>query len=248
MRYFIVKELTPDFQEAQIGGSDAHHIRKVLRLQTGDGIRLLDGRGNVYEAVIEGFAQKMVQVSIRGHFPSGAESPVQLCVGQGFLKEKKMDGLVRQLSELGVHCWFPVFSEYAVARPAPKRLAVRNQRWEKIAEESLKQCRRGQLMEIGPPVSFSRAVQESEAFKLKLIFWEQATMKLDPEHFPNPEPGERILALLGPEGGFSPSEAQLAEKSGFQPVSLGPRILRAETASVAAAAMLQFVFGDIGKK
>ena len=248
MRYFYVKKLTPEVKAVQIGGSDAHHICKVLRLQRGDRIRLLDGRGCVYEAVIEGFSARHVQLAVRHHFASPAESPIQISVGQGFLKEKKMDGLVRQLSELGVNSWFPVFSEYAVARPASERLSVRHQRWEKIAAESLKQCRRGQLMEIRSAVTFSEALQDSEAFKLKVIFWEQATRKLNPESLTALKPGDGILALLGPEGGFSPSEAQLAERCGFVPLSLGPRVLRAETATITATALLQFVFGDIGKK
>lgn len=238
----------PGLQQVKIDGADAHHLRNVLRLQKGDSIRLLDGIGNVYEAELEDVSRRVVHLSIRGHFKSDAESPLKLFVGQGFLKEKKMDILVRQLSELGVNGWFPVFSEYAVACPTPGRLAARHQRWEKIVEESLKQCRRGQLMEIGQPVSFPETVQESEAFKLKVIFWEQATRKLDPDSLPVVEPGDRILALLGPEGGFSASEAQLAETCGFLPLSLGPRILRAETAPIAAVSILQYAFGDLSKK
>jgi 16S rRNA (uracil1498-N3)-methyltransferase len=248
MRYFYHPDLTPEMKRFGLEGPDAHHIRRVLRLPVGETIRLLDGRGRVYEAAIEGFSKTGVRLKLLGHFESEAESDTHIHIGQGYLKDKKMDALVRPLSELGIRRWFPVFTRYSVARPAADRLADRQQRWQKIAAESLKQCRRGRLLQVGQAVEFEHVFDKAADFNIKLIFWEQATEKLESLNQRIIRPGDRVLALLGPEGGFDAAEVERAAKAGFTVVSLGPRILKAETATVAAATVLQFVFGDMGKK
>jgi 16S rRNA (uracil1498-N3)-methyltransferase len=154
MRYFFIQDPKSEGTASMIKGSDARHIKNVLRLKSGDRIGLFDGKGMDYEARITAISSRSVEVMIARSFPSNAESPIDIIVAQAYLKERKMDGLVRQLSELGVSKWIPFFAQRSVPRPDQGRLASRRQRWQKIAREALKQSKRGRFMEIGPVVSF----------------------------------------------------------------------------------------------
>ncbi len=228
-----------------ITGSDARHIKTVLRLKSGDKIGLFDGKGFEYEAKIVDLSTGRVKVSVIRRFPSTAESPVQITVAQGFLKEKKMDGLVRQLSELGIIKWNPFIAERSVPKPDKKQLSARTKRWEKISKEAIKQCKRGCIMEIGDTVSFGEILNLSQTADLKIAFWENELQPLNAE-LPRPDRNiNKIYALLGPEGGFTQQEIESARDRGFVTASLGPRILRAETATVAACVLLQHLFGDM---
>jgi 16S rRNA (uracil1498-N3)-methyltransferase len=150
---------------------------------------------------------------------------------------------VRQLSELGVARFQPIVSERAVVRPAAGRSAHRVERWRKICIETLKQCRRGDLMEIEDVALFGSLLEAEGGCDLRIMFWENATHGLVPQG----AAGVRsVLVVLGPEGGFSDREAAAAEKAGFMLARLGPRVLRAETAAVAACAVVQYLFGDLG--
>ena len=117
MRYFFIEQSELSGTTAVISGSDARHIKTVLRLKPGDKIGLYDGRGVEYRAEIISFSPERINVSITDSFPSSAESPIQIAIAQAFLKEKKMDGLVRQLTELGITKWIPFFAERSISRP-----------------------------------------------------------------------------------------------------------------------------------
>lgn len=245
MRYFFIEHAQSTGSTFVITGSDARHIKTVLRLKSGDKIGLFDGKGFEYEAKIVDLSTGRVKVSVIRRFPSTAESPVQITVAQGFLKEKKMDGLVRQLSELGIIKWNPFIAERSVPRPDKKQLSARTKRWEKISKEAIKQCKRGCIMEIGDTVSFEEILNLSQTADLKIAFWENELKPLNAE-LPRPDRNiNKIYALLGPEGGFTQQEIESARDRGFVTASLGPRILRAETATVAACVLLQHLFGDM---
>lgn len=245
MRYFFIEHAQSTGSTLVITGSDARHIKTVLRLKSGDKIGLFDGKGFEYEAEIVDLSTGRVTVSVIRRFPSAAESPVQITVAQGFLKEKKMDGLVRQLSELGIIKWNPFIAERSVPRPDKKQLSARTKRWEKISKEAIKQCKRGCIMEIGDTVSFEEILNLSQTADLKIAFWENELQPLNAE-LPRPDRNiNKIYALLGPEGGFTQQEIESARDRGFVTASLGPRILRAETATVAACVLLQHLFGDM---
>jgi len=245
MRYFFIEHAQSTGSTLVITGSDARHIKTVLRLKSGDKIGLFDGKGFEYEAKIVDLSSGKVKVSVIRRFPSAAESPVQITVAQGFLKEKKMDGLVRQLSELGINKWNPFIADRSVPRPDKKQLSARTKRWEKISKEAIKQCKRGCIMEIGDTVSFEEILNLSQTADLKIAFWENELQPLNAE-LPRPDRNiNKIYALLGPEGGFTQQEIESARDRGFVTASLGPRILRAETATVAACVLLQHLFGDM---
>ncbi len=248
MRRFFIKQSETAVPISVITGSDARHIKKALRLKPGDIITLFDGAGSEYEARIISLSADSVNVSIMRSFPSTTESPIQIIVAQAFLKQRKMDNLVRQLTELGITKWVPFISRRSVPRPDNKRLAVRTNRWKKISKEALKQCNRGRIMEIWPTVSFEDTFNISKQSNLKIAFWENESKPVNlalaqsNKHFNN------IFIMIGPEGGFTSQEIEKVKACGFITAALGPRILRAETATIAASVLIQYLFGDMGIK
>jgi len=248
MRYFFINPTNLTGSKAVVKGSDAHHIKNVLRLKQGDKIGLFDGTGLNYETKIVTLLPKSIEVSVIRSFLSTAESSVQITVAQALLKDRKMDSLVRQLTELGITRWIPFIAKRSVPRPDKKRLFTRTERWKKIAQEALKQCKRSCSPEIGTTVSFEEVLNLGKDNDLKIVFWEKESKPVNKElPASNLKPPEKIFILLGPEGGFTLKEVENAKASGFITASLGPRILRAETATIAACTLLQYLFGDMGK-
>ncbi len=231
----------------RIVGSDAAHIIQVLRYGVGDLIALFDGLGGEYEAEILAVAPGQVQVSIIRQTLSHRDSKVPITVAQGYLKERKMDRVVRQLSEIGAMSWMPFPAQRSVVNLTPKRIAARKQRWEKIALEAAKQCGRNQIMAIEPASSYVELLDRAVDCAQRIVFWEKAPIALkDLLQGAIPAAQTGIMIILGPEGGFDPQEVQIAKGQGFVTAGLGPRILRAETAAVVACALVQYIFGDLG--
>ncbi len=248
MRYFFIKQSDLAGSKAIVKGSDAHHIKNVLRLKPGDKIGLFDGTGLNYETKIVTLLPKSVEVSVIRSFPSATESIVDITVAQALLKDRKMDLLVRQLTELGITRWIPFIAKRSVPRPDKKRLFIRTERWKKIAKEAVKQCKRSCPLIIGATVSFEEVLNLGKDSDLKIVFWEEESIPVSNEFLvSNVKPAEKIFILLGPEGGFTLKEVENAKANGFITAALGPRILRAETATVAACTLLQYLFGDMGK-
>jgi 16S rRNA (uracil1498-N3)-methyltransferase len=247
MRHFFIDPSAATNSSVAIQQSEAHHIKNVLRLKPGDRIKLFDGTGFEYEAVIRKMSAEKVDVEILGRIRATLQSGVKIMVAQAFLKEKKMDDLVRKLCELGVAKWVPFFSQRSIARPDASRLAGRTRRWHRIATEALKQCRRVDLPDIAGPLSFEEVLDFSKTCDLNIVFWENESTPLDSSIESNGKhPIRKILLMLGPEGGFTQQEIEMAEHSGFVVAGLGPRILRAETATLAAVTLVQYLFGDMG--
>ena len=248
MRYFFTEKPLTLGGKMTLKGSDARHIRKVLRLEPGDGIGLFDGLGAAYTARIDNFVRDGIVVEVLSSAPAVTDSPVQIVIAQAYLKDKKMDGLARQLTELGTAQWIPFFAERSVPAPDRRRLAGRLERWQKISREALKQCKRGRLMVIEPVGTLQDVLLQARNCDVKILFWEDRPQSLRlQERFQQGASPEKIFAILGPEGGFSMAEVETAVAEGFLIAGLGPRILRAETATITAAALLQFLFGDLGK-
>jgi 16S rRNA (uracil1498-N3)-methyltransferase len=230
-----------------IEGSEAHHIRNVLRLKPGDHIKLFDGTDHEYEAVITNTDAEKVEAEIRRKCSADKSTGARIVVAQAFLKEKKMDDLVRKITELGIAEWIPFFSQRSIARPDKERLAGRVRRWKRIATEATKQCRRKTMPEIGEALTFEEVLEFSKPYELKIVFWENDTNPLSGKMGSRSEtPLNSIMVMLGPEGGFTGQEIELARQSGFFTAGLGPRILRAETATLAASTLVQYLFGDMG--
>ncbi len=229
----------------EITGPEAGHIVRVLRMGVGDRVELFDGSGSGYRARIVAAAAGRVAFAIEERFPLSTESSVSITLAQGFLKERKLDELVRPLTELGIDGWMPFFAARSVPQPDRGKLDRRRARWEKIALEAVKQCRRGRIPRIAPVDDLAAVLADDDGFDLKVIFWEAA-----PTAFRLPAAAcrrpRRILLAVGPEGGFTDAEVAAARAAGFITTGLGPRILRAETAALAAVTLTQYRFGDMG--
>jgi 16S rRNA (uracil1498-N3)-methyltransferase len=247
MRFFYVEPTQIAGSKAVLEGAEASHVKNVLRLRRGAAVGLVDGAGFEYTAVIDRIVPGRVELAVTSRQAAPGQAPVRICVAQGCLKEKKMDRVVRQLSELGVARWIPFICERVVARPPSDRASFRQERWRKIAVESLKQCRRGNLMEIAEVAHFEQVLEQGRSCAARVFFWEKASEPLTAERAAGATgTPPSVMVLLGPEGGFTELEARAAEAAGFVSAGLGPRILRAETAAVAACTLVQYLFGDLG--
>ncbi|MFO8047742.1 MAG: 16S rRNA (uracil(1498)-N(3))-methyltransferase [Desulfosudaceae bacterium] len=248
MRKFFIDEPVADIGTVyRIKAPDSRHIKDVLRLKPGAFIRLFNEAGQQFEAAIQSVSAEGVEVIITAAFAGRNESRARITVAQAFLKNKKMDSLVRQLTELGITAWVPVVTEHAVVKPDPRRLPARISRWQTIAREAVKQCERDVIPDIQPPLTLEEALADNQQYDLKIIFTARGGRPLSEIAADAPE-APSLLILLGPEGGFSPREIELAESHGFEPAMMGRRVLKADTAAVAACALAQSLFGDMGDK
>jgi len=243
MQKFIIE---PDMRKGTtvtITGQDARHISRVLRLSPGDSLSMTDGLGTDCTGEIINITQTLVQVEITAEQAAGTESPLDLTLCTAMLKHKKMDDIIKQAVQLGITRWVPFFSGRSVPLSNPKKEVRQVERWQTIARESLKQCRRSRLVEILPPMGFEAVLDLTRGATHKIAFWEKSGRSL--KELKTQENTGTVI-LIGPEGGFDATEIRMAEEKGFRSYSLGPRILRAETAAVCAAGLVQYILGDLG--
>ena len=245
MRRFFV---TPDgFRKdyVVIRGSDATHIRDVLRMKPGDLIHVFDENGLCYQVELSSILKKESEGRVLSIEPLDIESPLEICLGQAILKGKRFDGVVRKAVELGTRSIVPLITKRTIARIPTGGFDKKICRWQKIAEEASKQCGRNHIPKVESNVlDLGSFCEESKDYDLKLCFWENES-SCRVQDIITKSPPKRIAALIGPEGGFEAEEIEDVKKTGFFTVSLGPRLLRAETAPSAALAILQNRWGDI---
>lgn len=247
MRRFYLQFQGAALSDQIMTGKDVHHIRNVLRMRTGDKIVLFNGIGMEARATIRSIEKDCVRVEILDTYPSIDESPLDLTVAQSFLKDKKMDELVRRLTELGTCRFVAFYSKRSVAIPGKSKIEERIDRWKGLSVETLKQCGRGQPMEIGFAGTFSELIRSSSGMACRIICWEEESPASSlPTLYKWKSSVGRAMIVMGPEGGFSAEEIAEAGQNGFSCMSLGPRILRAETATLAAVSIMQFHLGDMG--
>lgn len=223
-------------------GSDVSHIRTVLRLQSGDRVEVLDGEGSLYLVELIDLNSKSIKGEILSSETIDTESPLKIHLGQSIIKGSGFDVILRKSVELGVHSISPLVTERTVAKNDSDKKIVR---WKKIAEESSKQCGRSSIPEISESISsLETFCQQASDSDLKLIFWEMENSNglkdINPETAPR-----SVNVLIGPEGGFTKEEIEMARSFGFQSLGLGPRIFRAETAPLVVLTLLQSKWGDI---
>ena len=227
-RRFFVSELRP--RGMTLEAAEAHHLIHVLRLSEGDRVAVFDGQGRAAEARISRIAEDRVELELGDPLPS-RESPLELTLGVAVPKGNKMSWIVQKLTELGAVAIHPLVTERSdVDRTfVTKRL----ERWRRIALEAAKQCGRSRVPEIAEPASFDALAQPGA-----LVLTPGA-----PALPANVVPGP---LLIGPEGGWSEAELTAARERSLERFGLGPRTLRTETAAVTAAALLQWLAGDLG--
>ncbi len=245
MQKFIITQDEQTAGKVSIKGQDARHIAKVLRLKPGDNISMTNGCGTDFSGQIEQVRPEGVIVNILEKKLSATESNLHLALCSAMLKHNKMDEIIKHITQVGVTRWIPFYSTRSIPMPGKGKEEKQVQRWQTIAKESLKQCRRSCLVDIVPPVDFQTVLDISATYTNKYAFWEASQKPLmGPEQQTD---NKSAIILIGPEGGFEAQEIELAQQAGFTNYSLGPRILRAETAAVCAAALIQFIIGDMGK-
>ena len=245
MRRLFYKGLLAD--NIEITGSDAHHLMHVMRAKAGQEVTVVDDAGCVARMEMTAFREDAVTLTLKERLAADTESPLKLVLAQCLLKADKMDYVVQKAVELGVTEIIPVKSHNCVVRYDAKKAAARQQRWQKIAEEAAKQCGRTALTSVTPIKDLSDLLKDnSRAEDTEIIFCYENEDENTVKSCLRAAQGKRLILLVGPEGGFTLDEAQEVQESGGRAVTLGPRILRAETAAVAAVTVAQYENGDLG--
>ena len=245
MRRFFVDPSEISDSKAIVTGSEARHLVSVLRLEVGTCVQLFDGTGVTYEAEISGISKGRVEfiVSSRDEL---AEMRVKLFLGQALLKGKKMDVVIQKTTELGIAGLYPFFSQYvSVSKVTGERAERRLERWRKISREACKQCNFPNPPRISSVSGFNEVLEKASKLRcdMKLIFWEDEKTQSLQRVMGNVTPSS-VMILIGSEGGFSANEVNMATSAGFIPVTLGKRILRAETAAIVSTAIIQYLSGN----
>ena len=252
-RCFFVPEVDSDTRVFDLPPRLSRQLEGVLRARVGESIELLDGQGSAWACVITGIRRGIVSVSLTGKLERPAcESPLAIVLGVGIVRSDTMDLVVRQATEMGVLrlAFFRALrSQYGLrGRPAEKKM----ERWSKIANEAICQCGRTRRLEIeifedlGHFLTSFEGEERTTEHTLKIFALEHepggGLKNLQSETGPDIH---RVLAVLGPEGGWDKVESSALIGAGFKPVSLGPRTLRLETAAVALLSSIQLLWGDM---
>lgn len=240
-RFFISSEQVND-RHITVSGEDVRHIATVLRMKTGDELLLCDGKGIEYQATIAQVTRSEITADVKTRSKREIHPPF-ITLGQGRPKCDKMDWIVQKATELGVATIVPLVTERTIVKikDEEKRIA----RWQKIAREAAMQSNRPDIPHVCHIQSFPAFLQtlSPEPRTLLLLPWEEGTVPI--KEILRPASGmQNIIVLIGPEGGFSEAEAEAAKKKGFNLVSLGPNILRTETAAVAVLGMIAYEFSN----
>jgi 16S rRNA (uracil1498-N3)-methyltransferase len=241
-RVYVDATLEPGARVA-LEGSAASHITRVLRLRPGDALTLFNGRGGEYAGRIEKSHGGRVTVVVGARSAVERESPLTLTLAQGVSRGERMDLVVQKATELGVSGLVPVFTERSVVRLDARQATRKVAHWRAIAVAACEQSGRNRLPDVATPLSlreFTGAARNAVS-GARLLLSPGAALRLDDI----PSPVTDVTVLIGPEGGLTESEEDLARTAGFAPVRLGPRVLRTETAALAALTLLQRKFGDL---
>jgi len=243
-RFFVPRANLRD-NVGLLDGAELVHLKKVLRLVAGDRITVFDDAGWEHEAVVRRLSAEGGEIEIIRSYQPGRESPLPITLALALTKGEKFDWVVEKATELGVARILPFTSTFAIPRLDGKKIAARRARWEKIALSAVKQCGRTHMPEILPLCAFDSLVSEARPGTLKLLFWEKEQRQSLAQAYAKHADAKAVLLAVGPEGGFTAREAEAAQSCGFEPIGLGRRILRAETAAVTALGLVQFLWGDL---
>ena len=216
---------------------DSKHIAKALRMKIGESLTVCDGNGTDFECEIESAQGDAVSVRVLSQKPSETEADVDITIYQALPKSDKMDGIVQRAVELGAVKIVPMLTERCVSRPDSKACDSKVKRWNKIALEAAMQCGRGIIPTVAPVCSFKQAIKEMTA-DVVIMFYEGGGLPIREMDI---KKGQKIAIIVGPEGGFEQSEVDFAKAQGAVIGSLGPRILRTQTASLAAVSAIMFM-------
>jgi 16S rRNA (uracil1498-N3)-methyltransferase len=238
------KPLSPG--ERSLKGNSARHLSRVLRLGVGEQVILFDGSGYEFSAEILEVGRQFVRLKVSEGEKVDRESPLKLWLGLGLCQPAIMDLIVQKVTELGVIEIIPVRTQRSQRWLVGERLVSRQERWERIAQEAARQSGRNKVPRISPLVDFLQLLRHGEPTGLKLIFWEEEEISNLKQTLAVKGQPPQVGVLIGAEGGFSAEEVEQATAAGFHRITLGRRILRAETAAIVVISLLQYELGDLG--
>lgn len=249
MHRFYVPGETFSGPEVVVDAEEYRHLAHVLRLKPGDAVQLFNGTGLEYEGVIKYLAKDHAGITVGGLITETRESPLNIQLVQGIPKGDKMDFIIQKAAELGVKGIVPLEAERSIVRLEGRKKEERRERWQKVAVEAVKQCRRSVVPMVAMPQGLRDLLKTLSSDNLLLIPWEEGGRSLkallnDPaaDNYKD----KPIYIFIGPEGGWDCKEIKQATEYGAVTVSLGPRILRTETAGLAAIAAVMYQWGDLG--
>ncbi len=244
MYLFFVEPSQIQDKKVIITGSDVNHIKNVLRLKAGEEIAVRNGvDGKEYRCGIEEFAQDQIICSLRFIREEGVELPSKIYLFQGIPKADKMELIIQKAVELGVFEVIPVAVKRCVVKLDERKARAKVSRWQGIAEAAAKQCKRGIIPVVREPMTMKEAVSYAGEMDVKLIPYELAEdMSHTKKMIEAVRPGQSVAVFIGPEGGFEESEVAEALAAGIEPVTLGKRILRTETAGFTVLSWLMYHF------
>jgi 16S rRNA (uracil1498-N3)-methyltransferase len=227
-----------------IKGEDVSHIKKVLRAKCGDPLTVCDGKGKDFEVEIIELGTDYILTSIISSESSKTEPPIDITLFQGIPKSDKMDLIIQKSVELGVNRVVPVITERTVIKIGSTSDGDNKRaRWQRIAIEAAKQCNRGVIPCVEAPMSFDRSVELAKVSQVCIIPYEKEEKNSIKNYIF--EGAKSVAIMIGPEGGFTEEEIIKATSGGVKPVTLGPRILRTETAGIAVISILMYELGDM---
>ena len=244
MYQFFVEPSQIQGKKVIITGSDVNHMKNVLRMKIGEEIAVKNGvDGKEYRCGIEAFAEDRVVCTLRFVREDGVELPSKIYLFQGIPKADKMELIVQKAVELGVFEVIPVAVKRCVVKLDEKKARSKAARWQGIAEAAAKQCKRGIVPAVREPMSMKEAAAYAREMDIKLIPYELAEdMAHTKKIIEAIRPGESVAVFIGPEGGFEESEVAEALAAGIEPITMGRRILRTETAGLTVLSWLMYHF------
>lgn len=241
MYHFFIAPEQLSGDSAVILGSDVHHIGSVLRMKPGEKLMVNAGGDWEYLCEIAEIERDSVSLRVLEGRQETRELPISITLYQGLPKAEKMELIVQKAVELGVAAIVPVEMHRSVVRLDEKKAAVKQKRWQAIAEAAAKQAGRSVIPEVSLPLSFKEALRrvEAEGTELRLLPYERAAgMAATRDLIRSVKAGQRVAVMIGPEGGFEETEVEAAEAEGFHALTLGKRILRTETAGLVMLSLL----------
>lgn len=246
MYQFFVESHQIQGNQIIIEGNDVNHIKNVLRMKPGEEIAVSNGvDGKEYRCGITALEEDRILCELRFIKEDGVELSSQVYLFQGLPKADKMEMIIQKCVELGVHAVIPVAAKRCVVKLDDKKAKSKISRWQGIAEAAAKQSKRRIVPEVMDVMSFKQALQFVKDFEVKVIPYELAEdMSKTREIIGSLKPGQKIAVFIGPEGGFDESEIREALESGVEPITLGKRILRTETAGLTVMSWIMYQLED----
>ncbi|SKA85864.1 16S rRNA (uracil1498-N3)-methyltransferase [Caloramator quimbayensis] len=248
MHKFFISSENIDYKNNRIiiTGEDVNHITKVLRLRCGESIKISDGNGNEYISIIETFDKKSVTCSIAEKFKNETEPKVKITLFQALPKAQKMDLIVQKCVEIGVCTIQTVITKRVVVDIKSKDISAKIERWNRIAMEAAKQSDRGIIPDVLEPIEFKDAVEKLKGMDVSVIPYENEKVKDFKDLLKEKQSFNNAGIFIGPEGGFEDEEIKICIENGIVPVTLGPRILRTETAGFVSSTIVLYEACDMG--